>query len=353
MTVPLAFDAVFAPPARVEIPRMQQPTYWWLQLVGRLKPGASIEQAGANFAMVFQRTAIAGMAAYQSTLTADEKALSTNRQRGTAVPELLINPAVHGYYDVLPQTRRSAGFLSVVVVIVLLVVCANVANLLLTRGTERTRKISVRLAIGATRGRLLRQLLTESLLLSSVGGALGGLLAYSLRGCSVRSDGAARLAGVRIPRRRQHADRGCLRPPAGPARDTGEYGWRDEAGRPQRHRLAYRPWQGAGRTANRDVARAPRWRRPVPANAREPRGRGGRVRLEEPAHVQRESPHQRLRCQAFLQVFHRIPRTDGHGARRLLGRADAYTAALRHREHLPDVEAGATVARLRPKRPCT
>ena len=181
VTVPLAFDALFAPPVRVEIPRMQQPTYWWLQLVGRLKPGVSIEQARANFATVFQRTAIAGMAEYQSSLTADEKALSTNRQRGTAVPELLIKPAAHGYYDVLPQTRRSAGFLSVVVVIVLLIVCANVANLLLTRATARSREISVRLSIGATRGRLIRQLLTESILLSSLGGALGGLLAYWLR----------------------------------------------------------------------------------------------------------------------------------------------------------------------------
>ena len=70
-----------------------------------------MSRLGANFATVFQRTAIAGMAEYQSSLTADEKALSTNRQRGTAVPELLINPAAHGYYDVLPQTRRSAGFL--------------------------------------------------------------------------------------------------------------------------------------------------------------------------------------------------------------------------------------------------
>ena len=160
---------------------MRQPTYWWLQLVGRLKPGVSIEQAGANFATVFQRTAIAGMAEYQSSLTADEKALSTNRQRGRAVPQLLINPAAHGYYDVLPQTRRSAGFLSVVVVIVLLIVCANVATLLLTRATARSREMAVRLSMGATRGRLIRQLLTESILLSSFGGALGGLLAYWLR----------------------------------------------------------------------------------------------------------------------------------------------------------------------------
>ena len=182
VTVPLAFDALFSPPVRVETPRMQQPTYWWLQLVGRLKPGVSIEQARANFATVFQRTAIAGMAEYQSSLTVDEKSLSTNKQRGTAVPELLINTAAHGYYDVLPQTERSARFLGVVVVIVLLIVCANVANLLLTRGTARSREISIRLSMGATRGRLIRQLLTESILLASLGGALGGLLAYWLRG---------------------------------------------------------------------------------------------------------------------------------------------------------------------------
>jgi predicted permease len=182
VTVPLAFDALFAPPVRVETPRLQQPTYWWLQLLGRLKPRVAIEQARANFATVFQRTAIAGMAAYQSTLTADQKAISTNRQRGTAVPELLITPAAHGYYDVAPQTRRSAGFLSVVVLIVLLIVCANVASLLLTRATARSREISLRLSMGATRVRLIRQLLTESVLLSSLGGALGGLLAYWLRG---------------------------------------------------------------------------------------------------------------------------------------------------------------------------
>jgi predicted permease len=189
VTVPLAFDAVFSPPspspqkdAPPPVPRVTQPTNWWLQLVGRLKPGVTVDAAHANFATVFENTARAGMAEFQSSLKADEKKLTTNRPRGSAVPDLLVKSAAHGYYDVDPQSTRSAGFLSAVVIIVLLIVCANVANLLLARATTRHREIAVRLSMGATRGRLIRQLLTESLVLSGLGGILGVLVGYWSRG---------------------------------------------------------------------------------------------------------------------------------------------------------------------------
>lgn len=143
---------------------MMNPNFWWVLTMGRLKPGVRPEEARAMLDLLLKQT----VAAAKPTLASKD------------LPRIDLLPGGRGQVEEREDMREPLMTMGLVTTIVLLVACANVAGLLLARGRARARELSVRIAIGAPRGRLVRQLLTEALLVALGGAALGIVFAHWL-----------------------------------------------------------------------------------------------------------------------------------------------------------------------------
>jgi predicted permease len=131
---------------------------------GRLKPGVTLAQADANLKTIAKQL--------ETSYPKDNKGRAVG---AASLIEARTNPGGGGGAN---QVATIAALLMVIVGLVLLIACANIANLLLARATARRREIAMRLALGAKRSRLVRQLLTESVLLALIGGAAGLVVAF-------------------------------------------------------------------------------------------------------------------------------------------------------------------------------
>jgi predicted permease len=147
---------------------LKQPETNWLYVLGRLKPGVNVASLQAKVT-----TSLRQWLATQPAYTLNGNDAEIPKQH------VVITPAGAGIQNLQQNTSSGLHLLMAIALLVLLVACANIANLLLARGTTRRAQTSIRMALGAARSRLIRQSLVESVLLGCAGGVIGIAIAYA------------------------------------------------------------------------------------------------------------------------------------------------------------------------------